>query len=263
MNKRGKYQYSKKYRHIRKKKSIFKNRYFWFFLTGVFVFCGFFYFFIFSPVFQIQTISIQKTNFINKQEVEKGVEKIIEKKVLFLPTKSIFILNKKEIKNFVLENFFPAQKVIVKKALLHKLLIEIQEKRTSAIACSKEQCCLIDELGFAFYRISKDDISEDMPMIFFGHLINEKEKLLDEEILSFVSSIHIGLKKREILVQEFKVSPSKIEVKTANDLLFYFSPQKNPDLQIEDLILLLKDEIISETDKIEYIDLRFDKIFYK
>jgi len=76
--------------------------------------------------------------------------------------------------------------------------------------------------------------------------------------------IYAELKERgNIAIQEFKVFPSKVEARTENNLILYFSPQKSPPLQVEDLILFLRDEALSEIDELEYIDLRFDKIFYK
>ncbi len=142
--------------------------------------------------------------------------------------------------------------------------INIQEKEAKAIYCAKEECFLTDNQGFAFQSITKEVASKTLPIIFFEHKITQKDKLLDEELLEFISLIYIKLKERgDITIQEFRVFPSKIEARTENNLILYFSPQKSPHLQVEDLILFLRDEALSEIDGLEYIDLRFDKIFYK
>ncbi len=119
MAREQKYYSSKKYRYLKKKKSIFKNRFFWFFILGIIAFFGLFYFFIFSPVFQIKEVIVEGTYFVDALEVREGIEKITQKNILFFPTKSIFVLSKREVKNFVLENFFPVKEIIIKKRLLH------------------------------------------------------------------------------------------------------------------------------------------------
>ena len=264
MAREKKYYPSRKHRYLKKKKSIFRNRFFWFFTLGIIIFFGLFYLFIFSPVFQIRTVIVEGTHFVDALEVKEGIEKITEKNILFFPTKSIFVLSKKEVKNFVLENFFPVEKIIVKKRLLHKLSINIQEKETKAISCAEEECFLTDNQGFAFQLVTRETASRILPIIFFEHKIVQKDKLLDQKLLDFIFSIYIKLKERgDITIQEFKIFPSKIEARMDNGLMLYFSPQKSPHLQVEDLIFFLRDEIASETDKLEYIDLRFDKIFYK
>ena len=104
MAREQKYYSSKKYRYLKKKKSIFRNRFFWFFILGIITFLGLFYFLIFSPVFQIESVTVEGTHFVDALEVKEGIEKITEKNILFFPSKSIFVLRKREVKNFVLEN---------------------------------------------------------------------------------------------------------------------------------------------------------------
>jgi len=259
-----KYYSSKKYRYLKRKKSIFRNRFFWFSILGIIAFSGLFYFFIFSPVFQIKTVVVEGAYFIDASEVKEGIEKITEKNILFFPTKSIFVSRKKEVRNFVLENFFPAKKIVIKKRLLHKLSINIQEREAKALCCTEEECFLIDNQGFVFQSITRERASKTLPIIYFEDKIVQKDKLLDQELLEFISLIYIKLKERgDIIIQEFKIFPSKVEARTGNNLMLYFSPEKSPHLQVEDLILFLRDEALSKIDGLEYIDLRFDKIFYK
>jgi len=264
MTRERKYYSSKKYRYLKKRKPIFKNRFFWFSILGVVIFFGLFYFFIFSSVFQIKTVVIKGAHFADALEIKRGVEKITEKNILFFPTKSIFVLSKKKVENFISENFFPVKELVIKKRLFHKLLINIQEKEAKALCCAEEECFLTDSKGFVFQLISKEKASKSLPIIFFEDNIIQKDKLLDEESLEFISLIYTELKERgDITIREFKVFPSRIEANTDNNLKLYFSSQKSPHLQIEDLILFLRDEVLSEIDGLEYIDLRFDKIFYK
>ncbi len=260
MKKQSSYYPNPRHRYPRKKKPIFRNRFFWFFIAGIIILCGFFYLFIFSPVFQIRTIIVQGAHFIDAVKIKQEAERIAERNILFFPTKSIFLLNKKEVKDFVLENFFPAKQVIVKKKLLHQLLIKIQEREAKAVCCVEEECFLVDEQGFAFQPISQEARTEEMPLIYFENQISPKDKVLDEEILGLISLTYIKLKQEDnMVIQEFKVFPSKFEAKTADGWTIHFSSDKDIDRQIEDLFLLLKDGI----SPIEYVDLTFEKIFYK
>lgn len=73
----------RKYKNLRKKRSIFKNKFFWFSILTAVVLAGFFYLFLFSPVFQIKEIEAINVNFSNKEEIEKKIEEKIETKFLF------------------------------------------------------------------------------------------------------------------------------------------------------------------------------------
>ncbi len=254
---------SKKYRGFKKKKSIFKNRFFWFFILGIIILSGFFYLFIFSSVFRLREVKVQGVYFIDALKVKEGVEKRIERDILFFPSESIFILDKREIRNFVLEEFFPAKEVVVKKKLPNKLLINIRERQAQAIACA-EECFFIDAQGFAFQLFEKETMLRILPLIRFEEEIAQRDKLVEQETLRFVSLIYSRLRQREkLVIQEFRISSLKVEAKTKEGLRIYFCLEKSFYLQIEDLILLLGDEVLPEIAELEYIDLRFNKIFFK
>lgn len=261
MTKWKKYYSSKKYRHLRKKRTIFRNQFFYFSILGIITFTGLFYLLIFSPIFQIKTITIQGAYFIDASEVEQKIEKITERNILLFPTKSIFVSNRKKIKSFVLEKFFPVKEITIKKKLPNTLLISIQERTAKAVSCAEERCFLVDNQGFAFYSLYWETIPPSLPIILFENELAQQDRPLGQKTLKFILSIYSNLKQEgNIVVQSFRVSPAKIAAKVAeSNLMLYFSPQKCPDLQVGDLFLLFKNEI----SPIEYIDLRFNKIFYK
>ena len=96
--------YRKPYR-IKKKKSILKNRFFW---LGVltFTFAGIIcYFLFFSEIFQVEKIIITGEERVPTESLKLLIDKNLEKKILFLKTKSIFLVNLSEIKKDILDNF--------------------------------------------------------------------------------------------------------------------------------------------------------------
>ena len=82
----------------------------------------------------------------------------------------------------------------------------------------------------------------------------EKSLYLDEELK----------KKVAIKILRCFVSDSKIQAETEMGWNLIFNPHVDTDEQVEDLILVLEKQVSEEDrEKIDYIDLRFDKIFYK
>ena len=285
-------QYYKK-RLRKKKKSIFKNRFFWFSGLGILFFIGMFYLLFFSPVFQINQIIVQGTHFIDKNKIEGLAEIKSDKNILFFQTKSLFALGRKDLQASILDNFYPAETVIIKRHFFKKMLsIGIQEKKPQAIACDQENCFFIDKQGIAFQPTSfKKDLSQkanqssipaNMAIIRFSDKINIKDHVLDANLLGQILSIFAETKKQKnIHITKFQISSSTIKATLDNQTIIYFSSQKNIERQIEDLFVFLDNldnqDLLNKTEttqdngsaskeksaNIQYIDLRFGKIFYK
>jgi hypothetical protein len=289
-----KYYQKKRYRHLRKKRSIFRNRFFWFSILGVVIFAGLFYLFIFSPVFQIRAITVQGTHFIDALAIEKETKRIAAKKILFFPTKSIFVFDKKWAKQLILEKFLPCKDVIIKKVLANRLSIDIRERKPRAVVFEQDDYFLVDKEGLIFWKTDKETASFNKPFIRTEGDVRLGETIISKEILDFVCLADTQLSKEAgIEISEFFASPTKIEAKVSDEnWSIYFGPQKDLDIQIEDLILVLKNQIspraVAEGEEVpgegalgeggeepdererqelfenlHYIDLRFDKVFYK
>lgn len=268
-NKSGKKSYqAREYRHLRKRKSIFRNKYFWFVVLAILLVAGFFYFLVFSPVFQLNKVIVKGTSFINASELESFVNEQANKNIIFFPTKSIIVFSVQKTERLASERFLPIESLEIRRIFFNKLAVNVIERKSEAVFCSINNCYLIDKKGVIFQTTEKESVSPNRAIIVSDGENNLGDIAVSDENLGFITEVFKLLKQRDILVSEFKVSQSeKIEAKIAeNELTIYFNSQKSAEQQMQDLILVLEDQNSPDNESgraQEYIDLRFDKIFIK
>jgi len=244
-----KYKYKKNYR-TRKKKSIIKNRFFWLFFLITASSGGIIYFLIFSSVFQIEKIQVFGTKKISSEEIIK---------IISVAQKNIFLVNLNEITKNILEKYPQIVKINLKRKLPDGLVIQVEERTAVAIFCQsiteEENCYFIDKEGVIFEKVSQ--MSLEMPKIIGESIIGKGEI---EQILKINFKLKNDLK---ILIEKFFLaSEEKLTIKTLEGWEIYFNPKENLDWQLTELSIILKERIPSEKRRnLEYIDLRFEKIF--
>ncbi len=267
MQQKKRYYQTNKRRYARKKKSILRNRFFWYFILLVIAGAGIFYFLVFSPIFQLKNVTIKGASFINASEIEDIINKQAEKNILFLTTRSIIAFNSKEIEALILEKFLPAEEVAIKRRFFNKLIVNILERQARAVFCYSDECFLLDQEGLAFQPTEREIDFPNKAVIVSDESGELGRIAVSKEDLIFINDIFGLLKQRNILIKEFRAFPSKIEaIISESGLLVYFNPQKDPELQVQDLILVLDSQNSPDLEgrrAQEYIDLRFDKIFLK
>ena len=92
------------------------------------------------------------------------------------------------------------------------------------------------------------------------------QKLIEKELLDLILRIQGNLKENfQIDIKEAAISlPKRLDIKTSENWQIYFNLESDIDLQIIKLNLLLKQEITAEIrEELEYIDLRFTRVYYK
>lgn len=251
----------KRYKRKKKRKPFYKRKFFWFSILSVLSFFGLVYLFLFSPVFEIRQIKTQGCNFLDCSQLERGIER--QSKFLFFKTDNIFLFNRKEAQKILLQSFLAIEKVTIKRKLPDKFLIEITERKPKAAFCFESGCFLVDKTGFAF-RMSDDSLG--LASICSGREAQLGKTLVSTPVLNVILEIEQELSNKTALKTKcYHILEDKIEV-TLRDYNFslYFSKDKDISLQIADLELLLEDQFSEEEfGNLEYIDLRFDKIFLK
>ena len=253
----------KKYRkphRIKKRKSIFVNRFFWFSILILVIANIFFYFFLFSNYFQVKEIIITGQKKVSTKDLKLIVEKKLEKKLLFFRTKSIFLVNLSEIRADILKNFPQVAQIKLQRDFPDALDVIIRERLAVAQWC-QERCFLIDKEGIIFEEISEESNQylkiKSQNQIFN---LNFGKKILESELLTSILEIESKLKENfkipleEILV----VSEKRFNAKTSEDWQIYFNSKEDLDWQLTKLKTLLEKEIPQERRKdLEYIDVRF------
>ena len=250
--------YRKPYR-IKKKKSLFKNRFFWMATLVLIIFGGIFYLVCFFSIFQIKDIKISGNQKIQTQDIENLIKEKINQKLLFFPQKSIFLIKSNEIVESLLEKFLQADSVNLKRRLPASLIVEIQERLPLGVWCEGENCFYIDKEGIIF--------EENPPKTEFIIKSEEKrtqgflgEKVIEKTLFESIFEIQRKLKESlKINIEEIIIlEKEKINAKTSEGWEIYFDPTNNIDWQLTKLSLVLEKEIPPERRKdLEYIDLRF------
>lgn len=252
---------------IKRKKSILKNRFFWSSIFILAVLGTGFYFFIFSELFQVKEIIVQGAEKVFAENIESAVKEGLGKKILFFNTKSIFLVNMAQIRDNILQKFPQVEKLEIKKRFPDVLNLTLEERKETGIFCRDALCFLLDSQGVIFEKFS----AEELPLLKIQNLLFNKEirlgeKAVEKEILSLILEIESKLKEDlKILIAEALIaSEDRLNVKTSEGWEIYFSLKEDISWQLTKLILVLEKEIPPEKrGNLEYIDLRFSRVYYK
>ena len=174
--------YYRRPHRYKRKKSIFRNRFFWLGILAFIIFGAVFYFLLFSKVFQVEKIIVTGEEKVSKEEIEFLVEKRLASKILFFKTKSIFLVNLKEIRKDILNSFPQIAEVEIRQGFFDAVNIVVIERSGAAVWCQEEDCFLLDNQGVIF-----EEVLETKPGLVLiktkpglgelGETIIEKEKL--------------------------------------------------------------------------------------
>jgi len=261
---------------IRPKKSIFKKPIFWYSFLFLILLSVAVYFLLFYQKFQVKNITILGNEKANGQEIENIVLNETNKKIInFLnfnvTSESIFLVDTENIKKQVLNMFPVIEDVKTDKNYPDSVNVQIKERKPFAVFVSQnnKDYFYIDESGVVFEKLQ--GFEQNMTAI--RQLINSADAIIGKEaveknIMKAISSIKKSLNdKFQIDIREAFISnPLRLDIKTGENWQIYFNlgPDADIDLQITKLNLLLTGEISQEARKnLEYIDLRFDRAYYK
>ncbi|MCD6528526.1 FtsQ-type POTRA domain-containing protein [bacterium] len=228
------------------------------------IFSGIFYFFVLSSFFQIEKIKIIGNQKVSEKKIEVIVCQNVSHKILFFLTKSIFLVNSDKIKKELTEIFPQIQKVKLERDFPKTLIVRVKEREPIGVWCGSPQSCFfIDEEGVIFEKVQiysglRIETSQKFFKVTLGKKVIKKEDL--EKILKIWKKL-----KKELKIEIEKiviVSSIYLKVKTLEGWWIYFDPSKDIDWQITELGLILEKKISPQKrGKLEYINLRFDKIY--
>jgi len=143
-----KYRY-KKFHRTRKKKSIIRlilySRFFWLSCLILIILGVIFYFVVFSSLFQIEKIRVTGNKKASTENLESIINNRINKKIIFLNSKSIFLANLQEISEEILEKFPQIAKVDLKRDFPDIVTVKIEEKEAIGDWCQNSNYFYIDK----------------------------------------------------------------------------------------------------------------------
>lgn len=255
---------------FRKSKSILKNRIFWDIVLVSILIIELFYALFFSQIFKIKDVKIVSPKEISKEELQVFLQNELQDTVFyFFKRENLFLANTNEIKNEILESYPEIKKVTLKREFPKGLLLEVEERQPFGILNTHQGEFLIDEEGIAFKKVPQDFKKQDLIFI----LVEQEEIELGASIIIPETMQKISLVKEElkdkinIIPEIFYLTGGRLNVKTLEGWEIYFNISedlKEIKFALTKLSLLLEKEIDEEERKnLEYIDLRFSKVYYK
>jgi len=266
--------YRKSYRTIKKKSpldllKIFKHKMAWFILLGLITIGGLIYFFIFSSVFQIKNINISALEKSSSEEIYK---------IISANAGNIFLADFTDSREKILNEFPQIVEVNIKREFPNGVFAEIKERQPVAIFCKSELdsnikifgernskvCYYIDNQGIVFEKVVGEPsdlvvIRNNSPLSSFSM----GQQVIEIDYLEKVLKINLGLKDIQI-TEIIPVSNERLDIKTSEGWEIYFNTKEDIDWQIKELGILLKEKLpTGERKGLEYVDLRFEKVYFK
>jgi cell division protein FtsQ len=237
--------------------------------VGLIIIGGLLYFFIFSSFFQIKETKISG----NQEILTRDLEDIIENQIThrwinnFSVSRSIFLTNFKKITKEILIKFPLVAKINLERSFPDILIVKVEERKPVAVFTQKGNYFLVDIEGVIFKKV--DQVSPELleienlsseKEINLGEKIIEKEKLI--QILEIESKIRENLK---ISIPKISIiSDKRLNLKTSENWEIYFDSSQDLNWQTTKLNLVLEKEIpLEKRGNLEYIDLRFSRVYYK
>lgn len=239
------YKYRKPYR-LKRKRSIFRNRFFRIIVLIFLLIGSVIHFVFFSGFFQVKEVKISGANKVSRAEIKS-----------FFPAQNIFLTDTNEAKENILSTFPEIAEIKINRKLPETIKVEIKERSAVVVWCGDE-CFFVDKAGKAFEKT----IAEETDLIkIFG-----QSDFLEEETIGRILQIESKFKKdldTDIEKVTF-ISPQRLDVKTAEGWEVYFSMEKDLTWQLTQLHLVLERQISPEERRqLEYINLCFNKVYYK
>ncbi len=257
----------KKYRSKRSPKKriitisglVFKSRVFWDIVLISILVLGIVYLIFFSLLFRIKEVSVFAPDlFLQKEAGAFALRKLGE---------NIIFLSAGEIKKWFAETFSQIEIVEVRRRLPDGFVLTIEKKTPAVLWCkSREDCAFLDKNGALFWD-KEFKSPESLPAVILGES-NLKDYNAQElkEIAGKITEINQGLAKNiNIEPVAFTIEENgELAIATSEGWVILISLSSELDPGLARLKLLLEKELPLEQRKnLNYIDLRFSKIYYK
>jgi len=251
------------------------NRFFWFGLLFLGIISGISYLLFFSGVFDIKTIEVAGAEKVPIGEITRIVNQKINKNIILADTKRIAeeialayieiaeIKIKRKLPNTILVQIEERKPVLVLKK--DKLNLSIKEEFSEFSFLENRQVdeyYLIDKEGMVFEKSLS--VPENIPEIKKeGQEVKLGETIVQKEEIEKILKIKDEITKLKIPVKEIIISSSKkVVIGTEQEWKIYLNLEKELDWQIEQLRIILEEKIPEQfREKLNYIDLRFNKIY--
>lgn len=247
-------------------------------LLYVFLWLSFFfvtvYVCIFSPFLRLNTIQVDGTVDISRQEIERFVQEEMGGKYLgIVPYDTIATFPRNRIEADAKERFKKIRSIRISESFPNVVTVRIEERKTLVIWCSGEACFSLDEEGYAYSPVDAAQTVEQgngsLRITDTGaQSVEVGEQVLDDESVRFASGIRERLQTELGIETDTECStPSRVSdqlsLKTKEGWLLHVDVRLPIDKSIRTLELLFQKEISGERkSRLKYVDLRTENRVY-
>jgi len=266
------YRYTKRYRtKVRKRLRVPPRVIFWSVL-GVILLSAVGYFFLFSPVFQIDHIQVQGNNTVADHNIAHVVEQHLERRAGFLATKSIFLLRTHGIAAIVADTFPRIDHAQLTRRFPRGVLVQVHERQRTGTWCLQETqvtCFALDKEGIVFQAVFPEPETE-MVVVPAIDVVPPRlgATVMTPEQVQQLVTIHTTLQKeRELPIALLRPAfeEKKITVQVAEGWEIYLDAEGDIEGQLFHVGLVLAEKIpLPERPNLAYIDARFgNRVYFK
>lgn len=283
----------------RRKGSIFRTKFFWRLIFLLAIFFGSFYLIGFFPKVQIENIKVSGNQKVIAQNIENLIREEVKRKFLFFASNSILLADLDRASEAILEEFIQIGKADLKKNFPNTIEVVVAERESAVIFCQRmfeflpreddaeegeilqeeiKECFFADKEGVIFEYLTsnvpegaREFVVGDYPILVIENLTLAKnlklgEIVIEEEKLSYVLKVEQKLEEalKTPLIGATIVSSERLDMKTKEGWDIYINLTEDLDWQLTKMMLVLSKEISEEKRAdLQYIDLRFTKVYYK
>jgi len=220
----------------------------------------------FYSFFQVKGVKISGNNKVSSEEIESVVSNNISRKILFLESDSVFLIDLYGIKKKVLNEFVLIKSVSFDRDFPDKLIVSVEERIPLAIFEGRNGIFFIDEDGVIFEEVEEREEWLTIKGNNFQENLYLGLVVISTEEMKKITEAEKGLKKLEVNPASVEIVNNKrMNFKSSEGWNIYFNLKEDISSQIFNLEVLLKEKISPEVRRnLEYVDLRFgNQLYYK
>ena len=257
--------FKKSYR-VKPKKSLLRNKFFWYFiLFGLFL-AGSFYLLFLSRFSQIQKIEIAGNKTIDTLELQNIVQKESMQKILTFQSSTILLVDTKKIQTALLNHFPVLESAEVIRKLPKPIIsVIVKERKALSAVCRGDICFAFDGNGVIFEHILPTgffirDERTSVPEFLAGAQVFSPEEAADTTSIKQKLSEDLKLEAKEFILQDNK----RLNALMQEGWSIFFNLKEKVSWQTTELALVLNEKIPQEKRKtLDYVDLRFTRVYFK
>lgn len=245
-------------------------------------------FFFTAPIFKITSVRVEGVETINPKDIRALAEKYLASRALLIFNHgNRFLFNQEDLKTILGEKMSFSYLQIIREG--QGLAIVVKERISSFLWQNGEDSYLLDEAGIIIRPASGEELEtilhpaalqgptvdgspmpEPRPVLIFNDLAAQPVKIGESKFSAEeIKNLHVffeTLKESGIYLENFELNRevgSWFKAKTSDGYVILFDPNAEIQKQIDNLLLVLRDQI-KDPSKLEYIDVRFgDHVYYK